>query len=108
MPKGITTLLGLMAVLIGMLLLGGGPRSVEAQQVTSPAFLHRVTIVEGQTRAFQITNVPTRPEYYLQASVAGSFSAEANDVTITTNNLLGQALTVSPDADGPRAYPDSV
>ncbi len=85
-----------------------GPAEAEAQQVTSQAVLHRSTIVEGQTRAFQISNIPTRPEYYLHASVAGSFSAEASDVTITTNNLLGQALTVTPDADGPRAYPDAV
>ncbi len=97
----------LVAVLFGVLLIGS-PRVSEAQQVTSQAVLHRDTIVEGQTRVFQITNVPTRPEYYLHASVAGSFSAEASDVTITTDNLLGQALSVTPDANGPRAYPDSV
>ena len=98
--------LALSALALALVALPSG--EADAQQVTSPAVLHRDTIVEGQTRAFQITNVPARPEYYLHASVAGSFSAEASDVTITTNNLLGQALTVTPDADGPRAYPDSV
>ena len=107
MPKRFTAALVLVVALLGLMLVEA-PRDAEAQQVTSQAVLHRDTIVEGQTRAFQITNVPTRPEYYLHASVAGSFSAEASDVTITTNNLIGQALTVTPDADGPRAYPDSV
>ena len=65
-------------------------------------------MASDRRRVFLVTNVPTRPEYYLHASVAGSFSAEASDVTITTNNLLGQALTVTPDVHGPRAYPDSV
>ena len=98
----------LLAVVPVGLPLAEGPSSVGAQQVASQAVLHRGTIVEGQTRVFRITDVPTRPEYYLHASVAGSFSAEAADVTITTDNLLGQALAVTPDADGPRAYPDSV
>ncbi len=84
------------------------PSEAGAQQVASQAVLHRSKIVEGQTRAFEVSNVATRPEYYLHVSVAGSFTAEASDVTITTNNLLGQALTVTPDADGPRAYPDAV
>ena len=106
-PKRFTATLVLVVVLLGLVLIGS-PRDAEAQQVTSQAVLHRDTIVEGQTRVFQITNVPTRPEYYLHASVAGSFSAEASDVTITTDNLLGQALSVTPDANGPRAYPDSV
>ena len=79
-----------------------------AQQVTGSAVLHRDTIVEGQTRAFQISEIPTRPEYYLHASLGGAFTAEAGDVTITTNNLLGQALPVAPDSDGPRAYPDAI
>ena len=98
----------LLAVVPVGLPLAEGLSEAGAQQVASQAVLHRTTIVEGQTRAFRITDVPTRPEYYLHASVAGSFSAEAADVTITTDNLLGQALAVTPDADGPRAYPDSV
>ncbi len=85
-----------------------GPAEAGAQQVASQAVLHRDTIVEGQSRAFEISRIPTRPEYYLHASVAGAFSAEAGDVAITTNDLLGQKLAVTPDADGPRAYPDAV
>ncbi len=44
----------------------------------------------------------------MHVSVAGSFSAEAGDVTASTNDLLGRALEIAPDSDGPRAYPDAV
>ncbi|WP_420610956.1 Calx-beta domain-containing protein [Candidatus Poriferisodalis sp.] len=106
----------LAVVLLGSLLavvpvglpLAEGPSEAGAQQVTSPAVLHRTEIVEGQTRAFQITNIPTRPEYYLHTSVSGSFTAEAGDITATTANLRGAAQQIPPDAPGPRAYPDSV
>ncbi len=40
--------------------------------------------------------------------MAGSFSAEAGDITASTNDLLGRALAIIPDRDGPRAYPDAV
>ncbi len=75
-----------------------------AQQVASQAVLDRVTIVEGQTRRFQISNVASRPRYHVHASVSGAFTAEAGDVTITTDNLLGQAQAITPDADAPRAH----
>ncbi len=98
----------LLAVVPVGLPLAGGPSEAGAQQVTSQAVLHRVTIAEGQTRAFRITNIPTRPEYYLHTSVSGSFTAEASDITATTANLRGAAQQIPPDAAGPRAYPDSV
>ena len=68
-----------------------------AQQVASQAVLDRVTIVEGQTRGFQISNVTSRPRYHVHASVSGAYTAEAGDVTITTDNLLGGAQTITPD-----------
>ena len=98
----------LLAVVPVGLPLADGPSEAGAQQVTSQAVLHRVTIAEGQTRAFRITNIPTRPEYYLHTSVSGSFTAEAGDITATTANLRGAAQQIPPDAAGPRAYPDSV
>ena len=75
-----------------------------AQQVASQAVLDRVTIVEGQTRKFQISNVTSRPLYHVHASVSGAFTAEAGDITITTDNQRGEAQTVTPDANAPRAY----
>ena len=72
------------------------------------AVLHRTLIVEGQTRDFEISGIASRPRYFLHFSVAGSFSAEAGDVTASTNDLLGRALAIAPDSDGPRAYPDAV
>ena len=84
------------------LLVSTAPAS--AQQVTSQAVLDRVTIVEGQTRRFQISNVTSRPRYHVHASVSGAFTAEAGDVTITTDNQRGEAQTITPDADAPRAH----
>ena len=97
----------LLAVVPVGLPLVGGPSEAGAQQVTSAAVLNRVTIVEGQTRTFAISNVVSRPRLYVHASVAGSFTAEAGDVSITTDNLHGQAQTITPDADAPRAHRSS-
>ena len=102
----------LAVVLLGSLLavvpvglpLADGPSEAGAQQVASQAVLNRVTIVEGQTREFAISNVVSRPAYFVHVSVAGSFTAEAGDVRVTTDNRRGQAQVITPDADAPRAY----
>ncbi|WP_420618636.1 hypothetical protein [Candidatus Poriferisocius sp.] len=88
--------------------LGLGPSEASAQGSAGSAVLHRTSIVEGQTRDFEISGIASRPRYFLHFSVAGSFSAEAGDITASTNDLLGRALAIIPDRDGPRAYPDAV
>ena len=77
-----------------------GPSEAGAQQADSSPVLHRSTIVEGQSRAFDISGIPSRSAYYLHAGVGGSFTAEASDVTITTNDLHGVAQTVSVGTSG--------
>ena len=94
----------LLAAVPAGLPLGLGASEASAQQVTSQAVLNRVTIVEGQTREFLISNVTQRSRYYVHVSVVGSFTAEAGDVRVTTDNLLGQAQVITPDSDAPRAY----
>ena len=84
-----------------------GSSEARAQTTEPTPVLHRSTIVEGQTRDFEISNIPTRPEYYLQAAAGGRFTAESSDVTITTNDLFGRAQFIPPGSLA-RAYPDAV
>ena len=73
-----------MAILLGLLLLDGtGSRLVDAQTTDhSTAVLLRTEIEEGQTRDFQICNVPDHPRYYVFFKSLSAYTAEASDLSI--------------------------
>ncbi|WP_420439661.1 Calx-beta domain-containing protein [Candidatus Poriferisodalis sp.] len=60
-----------------------GAQSAGTAGVTSHsrAFLHRTVIEEGQTRQFEISNLPDRPAYYVFFKPLAGYTAEASDVT---------------------------
>ena len=60
-----------------------GAQSAGTAGVTSHsrAFLHRTVIEEGQTRQFEISNLPARPAYYVFFKPLAGYTAEASDVT---------------------------
>ncbi len=47
----------------------------------SRAFLHRTVIEEGQTRQFEISNLPDRPAYYVFFKPLTGYTAEPSDIT---------------------------
>ena len=76
--------LALVAILLGLLLLDGSrSRLVDAQTTDhSTAVLLRTEIEEGQTRDFQISNVPDLPRYYIFFKPLSGYTAEASDLSI--------------------------
>ena len=62
----------------------------------SRAFLHRTVIEEGQTRQFEISNLPDRPAYYVFFKPLDGYTAEASDVTLRVHRLGAGLIEVAP------------
>ena len=78
-------LLAAVTLLLSGLFLTLGPETPAAQAQTnahSSAILLRTEVEEGQTRDFQISNVPDYPRYYVFFKPLSGYTAEASDLSI--------------------------
>ncbi len=101
---------GVSFVLVAVLL-GLGAGVVEAQSAGvsaySGAFLHRTVIEEGQTRQFEISNLPDRPRYFVFFKSLVGYTAEASDVTFRVHDRRAGLVEVAPGV-GSRASVNSL
>ena len=85
------------------------PNTADAQSPNpnSTALLHRTVIEEGQTRYFQISELPDHPEYYFYLKPLSGYTAEASDFTFTVDrsSLQGHDKELAPGA-GSQAFPE--
>ena len=86
-----------------------GAQSAGTAGVTSHsrAFLHRTVIEEGQTRQFEISNLPARPAYYVFFKPLAGYTAEASDVTFKVHHRRDGLVEVAP-GEGRRASVNSL
>ena len=75
-----------------------GAQSASTAGVTSHsrAFLHRTVIEEGQTRQFEISNLPDHPAYYVFFKSLAGYTAEASDVTFRVHRRRDGLVEVAP------------
>ena len=86
-----------------------GAQSAGTAGVTSHsrAFLHRTVIEEGQTRQFEISNLPARPAYYVFFKPLAGYTAAASDVTFKVHWRRDGLVEVAP-GEGRRASVNSL
>ena len=105
---------GVLGSVLGVVPGGLGSGVVEAQSLGaggvtshSRAFLHRTVIEEGQTRQFEISNLPDRPAYFVFFKPLDGYTAEASDVTLRVHRLGTGLVEVAP-GEGSRASVNSL
>ena len=105
---------GVLGSVLGVVPGGLGSGVVEAQSLGaggvsahSRAFLHRTVIEEGQTRQFEISNLPDRPAYYVFFKPLAGYTAEASDVTFKVHWRRDGLVEVAP-GKGHRASVNSL